>query len=107
VLPGDYNADGQVDAADYVVWRKGYGESVPNWSGADGNGDGVVDDDDFAVWTAGYGSPAAGSGSALAPPVPEPAATALACVALVGACLSRRRLAPRVIVAIAERDGGP
>ena len=24
-LPGDFNSDGVVDAADYVVWRKGLG----------------------------------------------------------------------------------
>jgi hypothetical protein len=28
VLIGDYNEDGDVDAADYVVWRKTFGSSV-------------------------------------------------------------------------------
>ena len=37
---GDYNLNGTVDAADYVVWRKTLGTSVaPPFSGADGDGD--------------------------------------------------------------------
>ena len=32
-LPGDYNGNGVVDAADYVVWRKTLGSSVPNFTG--------------------------------------------------------------------------
>src|SRR5438045_354813 len=28
VLPGDFNADGTVDAADYLLWRKGGGTST-------------------------------------------------------------------------------
>ena len=67
-LPGDYNGNGAVDAADYVVWRKMLGSSVPNFSGADGNGNGVVDQDDQAVWRAHFGEtlPAVGAGSLVA-----------------------------------------
>ncbi len=28
-LPGDYNVDGHVDAADYVLWRKNLGSVTP------------------------------------------------------------------------------
>ena len=28
ILPGDYNADGHVDAADYTIWRDTLGQSV-------------------------------------------------------------------------------
>ena len=39
-LPGDYNLDHSVDAADYVLWRKTLGTTgVPAYSGADGDGD--------------------------------------------------------------------
>ena len=67
-LPGDYNGNGEVDAADYVVWRKTLGTSMPNYSGADGNGNGVVDQDDQAVWRAHFGEtlPAVGAGSLVA-----------------------------------------
>jgi hypothetical protein len=47
ILPGDYNQDGIVDAADYVVWQQHEDTNGP----ADGNGDGWVDTDDFDVWT--------------------------------------------------------
>ena len=49
---GDYNSDGIVDMADYVVWRKTFNEPVtPAGRGADGDTDGSVDDGDLAVWT--------------------------------------------------------
>jgi probable HAF family extracellular repeat protein len=54
-LPGDYNRSGAVDAADYVVWRKTLGSSVPNLTAADGNGNGVVDEGDHSVWRANFG----------------------------------------------------
>jgi hypothetical protein len=57
ILPGDYNGDGSVDAADYVVWRKTFdSEDVTPFSGADGNGDGEVNEDDLPVWRANFGA---------------------------------------------------
>jgi predicted outer membrane repeat protein len=50
VFGGDYNQNGTVDAADYVVWRKTFGTSVIDYTIADGDGDGVVDSDDHGVW---------------------------------------------------------
>lgn len=61
-LPGDYNNNGTVDAADYVVWRNTLGTTVTNYSGADGDGSGVVDQGDYSVWRTHFGnsvSPAA------------------------------------------------
>src|SRR2546423_553780 len=47
-VPGDYNQNGVVDAADYVVWRKTLNSSAsPQGSGADGNGNGTIDAGDF------------------------------------------------------------
>jgi dockerin type I repeat protein len=54
-LPGDFNRDGTVDLADYVVWRKTLGASQMAFTGADGNGDEVVDAADHAVWRANFG----------------------------------------------------
>jgi len=62
-LPGDYNLDGAVNAADYVVWRRTLGNSVAQYSGADGDGDSMVDDDDYGVWRANFGNTAPGAGS--------------------------------------------
>jgi CSLREA domain-containing protein len=47
-VPGDFNYNGMVDAADYVLYRKG--SAV-----ADGNGSGQVTDEDLAVWRAHFG----------------------------------------------------
>lgn len=64
VLPGDYNLNGTVDAADYVRWRKTLGQmGIPPFSGADGNGDGNVTTTDYNVWTANFGEMLPGSGS--------------------------------------------
>jgi poly(beta-D-mannuronate) lyase len=89
-LPGDYNGDDHVDAADYVTWRKSFGQNVAHWSGADGSGDGIVDEVDFDVWKANFGSSLAGSGGAASSPIPEPTTLLLALVAMF-ACSSLRR----------------
>lgn len=66
LLAGDYNQDGSVDAADYILWRKTLTTVVnPPYSGADGNGSGAVDQNDYGVWTANFGNslPGGGGGS--------------------------------------------
>ncbi len=55
-LPGDYNLNTIVDAADYVLWRKTVGTTgVVAYAGADGDGDATVDQDDYGVWRAHFG----------------------------------------------------
>jgi hypothetical protein len=95
LLPGDYNDDGQVDAADYVVWRKSKGSSVAYFDRADGNGSGHVDDIDFALWQKSFGATSA-SGSAVSASVPEPAACYIL-LAVTGCirCLRSPKLAER------------
>jgi hypothetical protein len=64
VLVGDYNGNGVVDAADYVIWRKNLGQTgIPPFSGADGDGDGDVTTNDYDVWSANFGDTLPGSGS--------------------------------------------
>ena len=58
-LFGDYNLNGTVDLADYVVWRKTSGTSVPAYTAGDGNGDGLVNAADYAIWQANFGRTAA------------------------------------------------
>jgi hypothetical protein len=81
-LPGDFNNDGKVDAADYVVWRSG-GSPTPNSPA------------DYNTWRAHFGAHSPGSGSSLAggAAVPEPGCLALAMIGMlaVGGC--RRRSA--------------
>jgi hypothetical protein len=51
ILLGDYNEDGSVDAADYVIWRKGLGT--------------LFTQADYDVWSANYGQTAGSGGSAI------------------------------------------
>jgi len=77
---GDYNADGNVDAADYVVWRKTRGQSVsPKYSHADDDGDGLVTDTDYTAWRSAFSVPSGSGSSALSGPtvVPEPTTATL------------------------------
>ena len=63
IMPGDYNQDDVVNAADYVVWRKRLGQNVTPGTSADGDGNGVIGMPDLDVWRAEFGTTAAGSGS--------------------------------------------
>jgi hypothetical protein len=87
-LNGDYNADGKVDAADYVVWRKYAGTThvLPN----DPTG-GMIGPAQYATWRSNFGTggPGAGSGLGTGGAVPEPASVVL--VLLGSLCLMTRR----------------
>jgi hypothetical protein len=77
---GDYNGNGVVDAADYVVWRKTLNQIVPEpGDGADGNRSGVIDQGDYDFWRMQFGDvvpvPVSSSGHIAA--VPEPATSSL------------------------------
>jgi endoglucanase len=54
MLPGDYDASGTVDAADYIVWRSTAGHTGTGLA-ADGNRDDRIDGDDYALWRANFG----------------------------------------------------
>jgi len=89
-LAGDFNDDNVVDAADYVMWRKTMGQTVPMFTGADGNGNARIDAGDLAAWKMNFGRVGAGSGGGGA--VPEPVALGMIAVAtLVSTALLRRK----------------
>jgi hypothetical protein len=93
-LPGDFNDDGVVDAADYVFWRKHLGtNNTLNENGDEtGASAGVVDDADLNLWRANFGdTPGSGSGSGGATAVPEPVSTMLLIVAAAMMGTLRRR----------------
>jgi hypothetical protein len=69
-LPGDYNNDGRVDSADYVVWRKN-----PGGFGGDPAG--------YNTWRTNFGR-TSGSGSAASAAVPEPGMVGLVLLAAFG-----------------------
>jgi hypothetical protein len=87
-LPGDYNLDGAVNAADYTTWRDAEGQaiSLPN-SDPTGTTPALVDAEDYTYWAANYGSVAA----SLAVSVPEPASAVLLAMAFVASSSARRR----------------
>jgi probable HAF family extracellular repeat protein len=75
-LPGDFNGNGTVDAADYVVWRKGLGTKYTQ--------------SDYDVWRANFGRTAgSGSGATATAAVPEPTTLVLLVFAAAGWCLRR------------------
>jgi hypothetical protein len=83
-VPGDYNNNGKVDGADYVLWRNG--GPLQNEVATAGS----TTPEDYAEWRSRFGNPP-GSGSALGgAAVPEPTTIFLAILA-IGACATCRR----------------
>lgn len=96
LLAGDYDADGDVDDADYGVWKGTFGAAGSGLP-ADGNGNGIVDAADYVVWRNNNGASVhvgAGAGAA----VPEPAPWVLACQLASVAVLAAQRRYPRSCV---------
>ncbi len=94
-LPGDYNGDNRVDAADYTVWRDHLGSvgSTGAPSG-DGNGDLVVDELDYFLWRSNFGrSPESFAAVSVTGTVPEPSTVVVGfcCVLAIGLKLIHRR----------------
>jgi hypothetical protein len=75
VITGDYNKNGRVDAADYVIWRKTNRQRGLGLS-ADGNHNLQIDAGDYSVWKSNF---ARASEAEPAPPqtLPEPSALAI------------------------------
>jgi hypothetical protein len=88
-LFGDYNLNGTVDAADYVLWRKTLNQSGSGLV-ADGDGDHQITQADFDIWRAHFGQSAGGSGSMFGGAIPEPASCTYVAVWVL-ALINRRR----------------
>ncbi len=77
---GDYNHNGTVDAADYVVWRKGLGT--------------IYTQSDYNVWRANFGqTTGSGVGTITTAAVPEPTTLAMVIIGAFAMCSRRRRAA--------------
>jgi hypothetical protein len=80
-ISGDYNDNGVVDAADYVIWRDQLGTTttLPNDTTP-----GLVSAADYDVWRTNFGSSAEGGAALAAVPEPSTLAGAMLFVAVCG-----------------------
>ena len=79
-LTGDYNHNGTIDTADYVVWRKNPG-SFPA--------------DAYDVWRAHFGQTAgSGAGASANATVPEPGSAVMLMAGILAMCSRRRAAVP-------------
>ena len=87
-IPGDYNNNSKVDAADYVVWRKNEtaNNALPNDNGL------TTQTARFTLWRSSFGNPP-GSGAGLggSSSVPEPTGGALVVLGFACSCFACRR----------------
>jgi hypothetical protein len=82
-IPGDFNGNGVVDAADYVTWRKGLGTTYTQ--------------SDYDVWRAHFGQTAgSGAGAIANAAVPEPTTLVMLILAALGASTQRSSCIKRV-----------
>jgi hypothetical protein len=74
--PGDFNNNGIVDAADYLIWRKNFGTQTS-----------------YDTWRAHFGqtAPGNGTGASANAAVPEPTTLVLLMFVAAGWCLQRGR----------------
>jgi T5SS/PEP-CTERM-associated repeat protein len=84
VATGDYNGNGVVDAADYIVWRKQQNQLGPGLA-ADSNGYGIVNAADYNFWRNRVGN-VVGSGLGSGSAIPEPTSAVL--VMVVACCVA-------------------
>jgi WD40 repeat protein len=84
-LVGDFNNDGVVDEADYVVWRNASSTAtLPN-----DRSPGIVNASDYADWRSNFGNSAANGTSLGSNSIPEPSSLPLIIFAIM-ACHFRR-----------------
>ncbi|MEX2169160.1 MAG: hypothetical protein WD851_07605 [Pirellulales bacterium] len=88
-IPGDYNNDGTVNAADYVVWRDRTGAGAPLPNDPLGGAIGV---EQYNQWKANFGRTAGSGNGSAESTVLEPATVALLLVGLAGLACRRYNL---------------
>jgi hypothetical protein len=88
-IPGDYNGDGTVDAADYTVFRDHLGANfdLTNENPA-ATTPGVVDQEDYNFWRSRFGSAGSGADAPMAA-VSEPSSWILGTLTLIGVAFVR------------------
>lgn len=85
-VPGDYNNDGSVDAADYTVYMDNLGADASVLNG-NGSGGAVVGQADYSHWHSQFGNSVSSGPSAS---VPEPSTIALGILVAIAALVRQR-----------------
>jgi hypothetical protein len=80
-VAGDYNGNGSVDAADYVVWLDHLGQAFQLSNEVAGVTPGMVTQEDYSAWRARFGN-AAGAAAGLNSAIPEPSGWVLVLAAV-------------------------
>ena len=85
LLAGDFDADGQVNFADFLVLSNNFGQEVANYVDGDIDCNGVVAFEDFLFLSANF------AGGVEAESVPEPTSGWLALLGMIGLMRCRNR----------------
>src|SRR4051812_28843554 len=89
-VPGDFNNNKVVDAADYALWRRNLG--APNEASINNNGDGGgITASDYMYWRARFGNTSGAAAGNVSAAVPEPAPFILLMIAAGGCYIWRGR----------------
>ncbi len=83
-VTGDYNNNGVVDAADYVLWRNG--GPIQN----EGASLGMIDAADYTFWRSRFGRNSGSAAGVSGAAIPEPGTLALCIGFVLAACTARR-----------------
>jgi hypothetical protein len=89
-IPGDFNGDGAVNAADYTVWRDHLGEEIALTNETMTLG--MVTQEDYDTWKSNFGAITGSGSNSLSLGVPEPCTAALLASIWAVACVSVRKL---------------
>jgi hypothetical protein len=99
----DFNANGVVDGADFLIWQRGFGSSGATKASGDANADQLVNAADLAVWRGEFGGSGASTPGQLVrghvryvtsfavAAVPEPSSIVLVGLGVAGLAIKRRR----------------
>ena len=100
--PGDYDYDEHVGQADHIAWKATFGSRSEHY--ADGNGNGVVDAADYVVWRKGIQrSPENGATDAASTvAVPEPNVLLLTAIFALSPIIQRLKRIPSKCVPIRQ-----
>jgi hypothetical protein len=91
-LPGDYNDDGIVDAADYTIWRDTLDSTIDLRANGDNTGTsaGLIDQADYDMWKLHFGE-TVGSGANANHAISEPGSLAILLGGILTIFFSRKR----------------